>query len=87
MKTKLTMACLLLAVASVTSYAGDTTPKTEPNASRPAEKPAAERPAAPARVELPATGVKWTNIVPNRPCDSTACRPVRFAWAGNAPGS
>gem|GEM_PF-4080405 len=48
-------------------------------------KGSAGRPAA--RAATPAPAVKWPSISEARPCDSTACRPVRLVWSPTAPGS
>ncbi|MEQ1858804.1 MAG: hypothetical protein ABMA13_02600 [Chthoniobacteraceae bacterium] len=48
--------------------------------------------ARPRKVERPerranAPRVVWTAPSNAKPCDSTACRPIRFAWSPTAPGS
>jgi len=52
-----------------------------------AERPrvTSDRPAS--RVAAPTPAIKWPSVSQARPCDSTACRPVRFAWSPTAPGS
>jgi len=65
-----------LAGAPVFAAEGKATTKTKTEA----------RATAAAKAKGPRTALRW-QFGSERPCDSTACRPVRFAWSPTAPGS
>jgi len=76
MKTPSLLLALLLALSGIGLAESPAAPERKPE---PAAAKAVERTVRRAPV------VVW-NTTPNRPCESCACRPVRFAWS-TAPGS
>ena len=52
-----------------------------------ASKPATRKPAATVAAKKPFYSDREWRHAWDRPCDSSACRPQRFAWAPIAPGA
>ncbi len=73
----LIFAATLLAATSLTASEGKATLKNPPSQKVTTVQPKPAPPVARVRWQIPS----------ERPCESTACRPVRFAWSPTAPGS